>query len=152
MILAALALALAIASPAETPTLFISRVYASYRERDFSPFKQPEQYFAPRLLAAINEDSRLNQGEVGYLDGDPICQCQDAAGLSARVTGTTAGGRNRASVSVSISLQGYEPRRATYSLIRTKAGWRISDISSAGEPSLLRGLERSNRKPRATKR
>ena len=54
---------------------------------DYNPFDQPERVFAPPLLAAINEDARLANGEVGYLDGDPLCQCQDAAGLKARVAG-----------------------------------------------------------------
>ena len=54
------------ASPAETPKAWMEQVYASYRDPDFSPFKHPDRYFAPALLAAINEDSRLAKGEVGY--------------------------------------------------------------------------------------
>ena len=84
MILLALAAAAA-AKPAETPQRFLDGVYANYRKADFSPFRRPASYFAPRLLAAIEEDSRLAHGEVGYLDGDPLCQCQDAVGLRARV-------------------------------------------------------------------
>ena len=63
------------------PSAYVERLYGSYRRADFNPLGQPGRYFAPRLLAAINEDSRLSKGEVGYLDGDPICQCQDPAGL-----------------------------------------------------------------------
>ena len=65
-----LALALAAAPAAESPRAFVERIYAGYRTSGFSPFARPERWFAPRLLAAIKEDSRLAHGEVGYLDGD----------------------------------------------------------------------------------
>ncbi|HEU5481970.1 MAG TPA: DUF3828 domain-containing protein [Sphingomicrobium sp.] len=136
----------AIAQPqAETPREFIERLYADYAKPDYSPFKNPELVFAPRLQAAIEEDSRLFQNEVGYLDGDPICQCQDAEGLNATITSVSAEGPDKATVSVSIGLLGYERRPATFSLVRTKDGWRISDVSSADEPSFLGGIEDSNR-------
>jgi len=132
----------------ETPKAFIESLYAAYGTPDYSPLKQPELVFAPRLRAAIDEDSRLHRGEVGYLDGDPVCQCQDAAGLKATVTKVETQGVGKAVVSVSILLQGYEPRPATFSLVRANDGWRIDDVSSADEPSLLRGLEESNRNAR----
>ena len=147
-----LLLAAAVEPQSATPRAFVERLYAGYRDPAFSPFNHPERIFAPRLQAAINEDSRLSQGEVGYLDGDPICQCQDAAGLHAIITGVKTKGRDKATVNVSISLQGYEVRPATFTLLRTKAGWRIADIASAEEPSFLRGIEDSNRHARAAKR
>lgn len=142
-----LVFAAALAQPqAETPRAFVEHLYAGYRHAAFSPLKNPERIFAPRLLAAIEEDSRLAQGEVGYLDGDPVCQCQDAAGLKAAITSVKPQGPDKATVRVSIRLQGYRPRPATLSLVRTRAGWRIADIASADEPSLLREIEDSNRK------
>jgi Protein of unknown function (DUF3828) len=145
MILLGLA-ALAQQLPVETPRAFMERLYASYRNSDYSPFTHPEKVFAPRLLAAINEDSRLAQGEVGYLDGDPVCQCQDAAGLKATITQVQMQGMTKATVRVSIGLDGYKPRPAEFSLVRAKGGWRIADVSSSAEKSLLNGLEESNRK------
>ena len=146
----AILLAAAAAQPqAETPRAFMERLYAGYRDSDFSPFEHPERVFAPRLLAAINEDSRLNQGEVGYLDGDPICQCQDATGLKTTITRVRLQGRDNARVSVAIGLTGYKPRPATFTLVRIRGGWRIADVSSPDEPSMLKGIERSNREARA---
>ena len=143
-----LALALAAAPAAESPRAFVERIYSGYRTSGFSPFARPERWFAPRLLAAIKEDSRLAHGEVGYLDGDPVCQCQDAAGLKARIVRVRPQGPAKASVSVTIGLQGYTPRPAQLSLVRTQAGWRIADVASPQEKSLLAALEASNRKPR----
>ena len=133
---------------ADTPRAFVEHLYAAYRQPDYSPFKHPERVFAPALLAAINEDSRLAKGEVGYLDGDPVCQCQDTAGLRASITSLRSQGKDRASAKVSISLQGYEARLATLSLVHTRQGWRIADIGSADEPSLLHAIEQSNRQLR----
>jgi hypothetical protein len=143
-----LALALATAAPAATPRGFIERLYASYRTADYSPFKHPERVFAPRLLAAIHEDERLAHGEVGYLDGDPVCQCQDAAGMHASIVGSNPLSRNQANVIASIRFGKDPPRWIRFSLARTKAGWRIADVSSADEKSLLAALEQANRKAR----
>ena len=144
-----LALLVAAAAPAETPKAYMERLYASYRNANFNPFDSPERYFAPRLLAAIREDARLAHGEVGYVDGDPICQCQDPDGLHASVKGVARQGPDQAVVRVSIGFTGYKPRATTYILVRTNAGWRIADVSSADERSYLRGIEKSNREMRA---
>jgi len=100
-------------------------------------------------VAALNEDARLAHGEVGHVDGDPICQCQDPDGLQATVIQVSPNGSAKAKVQVSIRLRGYEARPATFSLIMTKAGWRIDDVSSPDEPSFRRGIEESNRAQRS---
>jgi len=141
-----LALLLAAAAPAsETPRQFMTRVYAQYRHPDFSPFTHPERYFSPRLRAAIAEDARLAHGEVGYVDGDPICQCQDTAGMHPAITRVTAEGRGKATVVVAIGWDHDPPRPARFSLVRTKAGWRIADVAADKEPSLLLAIEEANR-------
>ena len=140
-----LALLLAGSTPAETPKAWMERVYASYRTPDFSPFKHPERYFAPTLLAAINEDSRLAHGEVGYIDGDPICQCQDADGMRPRVLRVTSQGAGKASVQVLIDWVASTARKARFTLVRGRGGWRIADVASGDERSLLQALQRSNR-------
>lgn len=144
-----LALLVAAAPVAETPKAYMERVYASYRKKDFSPFDHPERYFAPKLLAAIKEDARLAKGEVGYVDGDPICQCQDTAGLHSKVVRVTAQGPAKALAEVILDFTDSTARRVRFSLVRTNAGWRIADVSSADEPSFLAGIEKSNRQMRA---
>ena len=143
-----LLLAAAAQPQAETPKAFMERLYANYRKSDYSPFTRPERVFAPRLLAAINEDSRLARGEVGYLDGDPVCQCQDPAGMRASIVYVTQQGSGKAIVHVSIGWDRDKPRHARFTLVRTATGWRIADVSSAEEPSLLSALNASNRKAR----
>jgi hypothetical protein len=139
-------------APADTPRTYMERVFASYRDPNFSPFDHPEHYFAPRLAAAMKEDSRLAHGEVGYLDGDPICQCQDAEGMKARIERVTTQSADRAKVRVIIDWVDSTARRVTFALVRLKAGWRIADVSASDEPSLLQALEQANRKARAKHR
>ena len=146
-----IALLLAAAPPVESPKSFMARLYSSYRNTSFSPFKHPELFFAPRLLAAINEDSRLAHGEVGYLDGDPICQCQDSSGMRPSITSVTRTSRDKAVVHVSIGWPNEKARPVRFSVVDTSRGWRIADVSSADEPSLLSALEDANRKARKHK-
>lgn len=141
-----LALLAAATHPVDTPKAFIQQLYANYGNSSYSPFNQANRVFAPRLLAAINEDSKLAHGEVGYLDGDPICQCQDTAGLHASVKSVVEKVRDKATVTVKLDFQDSTPTKVRFSLIRTAAGWRIADVSASDEPSLLKALEDSNRR------
>lgn len=142
------ALALAAAPLAETPKAFLERVYASYRDRNFSPFVRADRYFAPRLKAAIDQDARLAKGEVGYIDGDPICQCQDSDGLRAKVVRIRRQGSGKAFAEVLLDYPDSTATHVRFTLVRTKAGWRITDVSSGDEPSLLRAIEQFNRSAR----
>ena len=144
MMLLALAAALA---TAETPRGFVEKLYANYRHENYSPFVHPERVFAPKLLAAIREDERLSDGEVGYLDGDPICQCQDAGGMHSSIQSITRIGPKSATARIVIRFGDIPDRRdLSLSLFRTADGWRIADVIAANEPSLLRALQESNRR------
>lgn len=144
-----LLLAAAAAQPqGESARAFVERLYSYYRQKDYSPLRHPERTFTPRLVAALAEDARLSKGEVGYVDGDPICQCQDSEGVTGRVEKVTLRERNSARAQVLIGFPDSTPRRVRFTLARTFTGWRIADVSSPDEPSFLRGLEESNRKRR----
>lgn len=145
-----IALALAAAAAAQAPETarhFVERVYAGYRDPDFSPLKRPERVFAPALVAAIREEARLSRGEVGFMDADPLCDCQDPASMRPTVTEATRTGPAAARVRVALRF-GDEIRRVALNLVRTAAGWRIADVSDADEPSLLADLAAWNRNHR----
>lgn len=139
-------------APAGTAEGFVQRLYASYNRSDFSPFKHPERVFAPRLLAAINEDMRLAQGEVGYLDGDPVCQCQDHGKVTAQIRMLTRPSRGTARVLVHVDLGIGDARDLWLTLVHTRSGWRIADIRPFPGESLLQALEAANRDARAKQR
>jgi hypothetical protein len=141
----AVAAALLAAPAAESPRAFVERLYRGYRDPDYNPLDRPGRIFAPPLVAGILEDRRLAGDEVGYMDADPLCQCQDAAGLQAGI-GDVRLSEPRASARVRITFSGSHPRDLRLDLVRTAAGWRIWDIATADEPSLLAGLKRFNRR------
>jgi hypothetical protein len=144
------AVAPAASPPGETPRAFVERLYAGYRRSDYSPLARPERAFAPALVAAIREDSRLSRDEVGFMDADPLCECQDPAGLHASLVSLKqAGAAAVARVAIRFGPAPAPPdsRRAlTLSLVRTPAGWRVADIASLDQPSLLADLQAFNRR------
>lgn len=147
MIIALLAAAAPAAAPVApaSPQAFVTSLYAHYRRNpDYSPLLRPQDVFAPRLTAAIRRDAALAKGEVGFLDGDPLCDCQDSAGLRATVAPIGQPGPATARVSVDIHFAGNDRRHLQLSLARVAGAWRIADVASAQEPSLLADLEREN--------
>jgi hypothetical protein len=143
----ALAAALLAAAPAaESPRAFVERIYAGYRDSDYSPLARPRLVFAPPLVAAIREDSRLSRDEVGYMDADPLCQCQDPTGLRPRVDEVVRPTRFTAIARVRLDLGGSDRRELRLRLVRTAAGWRVADVVTADEPSLLDSIRRFNRR------
>ena len=145
-----IALFLAAAIAGESPRAFLERTYSSYRDSNFSPLDQPQEIFAPELRAAILEDERLAHGEVGFLDGDPLCDCQDTGGMSSRIISVARNGA-KASALVLVRFAGTNDRREIrLKLVRTPSGWRIADVGTKSEPSLLQDLRQANRK--ATRR
>lgn len=131
-----------------TPRAFLERLYANYRNESYSPFDHSERVFAPPLNAAIKEDERLAHGEVGFLDGDPLCDCQDTGGMHARIVSVATSG-DTAIARVSVQWEGTKDRSdIRLRLVQTRAGWRIADVGTAHEPSLLKDLQRSNAQAR----
>jgi hypothetical protein len=139
---------LAAAPPAETPRAFLERVYAGYRDEDYGPLARPRRIFAPPLVAAIEEDGRLSGGEVGYMDADPLCQCQDHSGLRPLIRQVRRPTPKTATADIALTFSGLERRDLKVRLVRTGTGWRVADIATADEPSLLESLRRFNARRR----
>lgn len=142
MILAALVLAAAPA--AQTPREFIDHVYSEYNAEGFSPLSDPKLYFSPELTAAIEKDS--SDGEVGYLDGDPLCDCQDFERLTAKVVTIRQPSAKAATAHVHIDLGRNQSRDFEIRLVKMPDGWRISDVLGSDHRSLLRELQDANSK------
>lgn len=130
------------ASAVEGPQQFMNRVLAyeaasnaNMRSRSYLVF------FTSRLRAAIRADMRGT--EIGLLDYDPICQCQDDAGQTLRIIAVRTTGR--ASIATVESTSGGERSRITFRLANGREGWRIADIGTASRPSLLKSLEAEHR-------
>ena len=117
---------------------FLRHLYAPYVAGDskFDPTGDPaSQIFDAHLLALIRKDQAASRGEVGALDGDPICDCQDFDRLRGLAIALRADGPGRAFAQVRFVNEG-QPDALTYRLTMTRAGWRVSDIGDKDMPSL----------------
>ena len=145
------------ATPAPTAAdakAFLTALYAHYTAgpSDFGPtFTHQSDYFDPAMLVLMNEDARLRGDEVGALDGDPICDCQDFGKLSAQVTIDSAiSTEAKATVIVTetdpaVSPKDRKPRTFTYDLAAVNGQWRIHDMTTPSLPSLRQLFVTSNK-------
>ncbi|HEY3812020.1 MAG TPA: DUF3828 domain-containing protein [Caulobacteraceae bacterium] len=131
--LLALASPAALAAPSDSASAkaFVQKLYDKHVRSDASVYDTG-------LIALIRKDRRLAHGEVGALDFDPICQCQDAGGMKVEVLDANASART-AVVQVRLTFTEAQPPEVIpveFDLVRTGAGWRVHDIKSKETPSL----------------
>jgi len=130
----------------EGAQLFVRMVYGSYQDDHPSPIDETrlDAVWSPRMAALIRRDRELANGELSYLDADPLCNCQDFENLTvqhvrifqdrqrpdvvrmARVEFINAG----QPVTVLLALSGSPIE-----------GWRIDDVvNQEGLPNLAEAL------------
>jgi Protein of unknown function (DUF3828) len=96
--------------------------------------------FSPALARIIRAELRKTpKGEVGKIDGDPICNCQDWEKLSIAKLDIAKTGNTTAVASVSIKNMD-ATRSLKLFLIWTAQGWRIDDIWTSDTPSYKKYL------------
>ena len=129
----------------ETPERFVRRVYSNYRHKGpgvstLRPAGTP--YYSAALLDAFAKDSDAAHGEVGAIDGDPICNCQDFDTL--RVTRITVSTLQGDLAKAEVRFQNLNEHEAvTLTLTQTQQGWRITDIADKNMKSLMALLQES---------
>jgi hypothetical protein len=105
--LASVASPVAAAADAAGARAFAEKLYSHYPSNpngiEFDPTgKNAREVFDPGLIAAFREDARLARGEVGFVDADPLCQCQDDSGLKPKVVSVRVTGPHAADVVVNL--------------------------------------------------
>jgi hypothetical protein len=154
VLIASLAACVPIAA-AETPRQFVERLYAMYGA-DAKPVVFGEGPQANILTASLSrliaEDGEaVGNDEVGFLDGDLICDCQDydeikLSDLQVR----------RISSRKAIAIASFhvfdQPRRVRFSLVRNRGVWQIDDVWSGDGPSLRSELQQDIDSHRRTRK
>jgi hypothetical protein len=138
------------APDANAARAFVQKLYSHYPQPANGPFFEPTDkdaaaVFDPGMIAAFREDTRLAKGEVGFVDGDPICQCQDDGGMKSKIVAVTMQGTAKADVLVSLLFEGGKPNPVTLHLVVVNGQWRIYDISASEEPSYRTALLKANK-------
>ena len=140
------------AQDASSPTAFVQQTYARYtnkiKEWDTLRADAPS-LFDSALLALIREDQRLAQGEVGALDHDPLCSCQDVDSFKVTTIEVTPHGKGQAKATVRF-VNGGQSVQIGLSLTQKAGQWRISDVQEPTVPSTKSFLTKSIAETRAS--
>ncbi len=121
---------------------FVERTYRAYCQGCTVSFEREErQRLSRRLRALIERDRRLTpKGDVGALDGDPICDCQDYGIRDVRVEARPAGAGRVTAVA---RFRNFNDRQTvTLDLVTEAGGWRIDNVHTAGTPDLADYLQK----------
>jgi hypothetical protein len=124
---------------AATAEQFLRGLYAKYIPHGKpTPFVYPDAkgIVDPAMLALLKRDRDKSDAEVGAMDSDPVCRCQDWNALKITSLHVTMSGGDAAVADVSISDDGHV-ETVHFALVWLNGGWRIHDIGTKDEPSLV---------------
>jgi Protein of unknown function (DUF3828) len=120
---------------------FLSSLYRAYESSKDVNFlgEAADRFFTPGLLDLIRKDANQANGEVGRLNYDPICDCQDYEISNVRIK-VKESEKNKAEADVHFTNSGTEVK-VGFSLSNEGKGWRIADIRSKSVTSLYQLLQ-----------
>ena len=121
----------------EGPEPFVRAVYAMYEANAAGEPPPPgrDPMYGRTFNAAVGADFRQNQGQVPFLNFDPVCGCQDGQVRLTSVT-VTPTDPYKADAAVAFTVDG-QAKTQTLKLEREGQSWKIADVIPAGETSLL---------------
>jgi Protein of unknown function (DUF3828) len=127
-----------------TPQSFLKRIYQPYQKSDkaldIGSEAKAARYFTPELARLIGQDvsEAAKRNEVGRLDFDPFIGGQDWAPRKIELKVNPGATPDHASGLASFTPLGEKQRTVvTLDLVKTPAGWRISDIHWEGQTDTL---------------
>ena len=142
------------ASPAAASTgdaadvkAFLDGLYAHYKTSKgnvFQPFDaNAKEVLDADTIALFKADQKVMKGEVGAIDSDWLCDCQDFNTIVATVTVQSATPTEaKATSDFHDPLDTTDkPGHDTFDLVKTADGWRIHDMGTRDQPSLRKVLQ-----------
>ncbi len=124
--------------PAADARAFLDGLYAHYKsakDHSFSPMDAAaREVFDPEMIQLMADDSKVLKGEVGAIDGDFLCDCQDYDTIDATIavqSATSTAAKATADFKVFDSTH-----HNSFDLVNVNGAWRIHDVTEAGQPSL----------------
>ena len=93
--------------------------------------------YAPSLIRLFHLDQHLaGKGNIGKLDYDPLCSCQDPGGLHYAISSLALKDPRRASAKISLKDGASWHETLALDLLWTSNGWRIDDVHASRVHSL----------------
>ena len=128
---------------------FVRSIYKQYQpksRKDPGPDfigRQASTVFSPALIALIRRDAKNTpKGDVGKMDYDPICVCQDPGGLQLKELRVESTSAETATAFVTLFFGGDSSVvKVRLRLVRLGQDWRIDDIETKETPSLRKYLQ-----------
>lgn len=120
---------------------FLVELYSQYQSPAGPDFlgKAADTLFTPALLHLIRKEQQQPQGNVGILDFDPLCDCQDFE-ISDFHVRTRVSDQKDILAEVTFKNFGSEVR-LDLTLKKVVSRWKIADIHSKSVPSLYHVLK-----------
>ena len=125
---------------------FVSHLYANYTSKNSALFdfsdSGADTIFTPDLLKLIRMDQEYANGEVGFINEDPFCSCQDRDGLKIdKITITKSDSISNAKIQIKFPS---ETKIIYLRLKKIKGKWLVDDaIDSTSLPGLYKYLSES---------
>lgn len=115
---------------------FLQSIYARYSKNGPGvkiAGPRAARYLHSSLIALLREDAKAaGPGEVGVLDGDPLCSCQDWEGIFGLQIDVHEPKADRVEASVSFALlkdaKPQDKRSLVITLAEEKSAWRVWDV------------------------
>ena len=148
--LSAIAFSITVSAPAfaqaGSPSAFLHPIYDALGGEDVdSPILRDDRIYSAGLLALMRAADRAATAagdDVGALDFNPLCNCQDiTSSFTIKVLD-----QNRAKARVLVNMDGGEDagrQSLTLSLVREAGGWRVDDVAAPPSFRSLRALLRA---------
>jgi hypothetical protein len=130
---------------------FLEGLYAKYvngptpADNSFDPMgKDAKRVFDQSMVALLAKDAKVNgPDEVGFIDGDWLCSCQDYDKIISTVTVQSATATTAKAI-VDFKVFG-DAHRNAFDLVKENGAWRVHDMQDVSikppQPTLRAGLE-----------
>ena len=130
------------ADEAASAKAFLEGLYAHYKttkDNTFQPMgDNVRDVFDADTVALLDKDTKLLNGELGEIDGDFICQCQDFDSITATIAVQSANATT-AKATADFTIFG-EKRHNDFDLAKQNGVWRVHDIRDPGQQKSLRQI------------
>lgn len=95
------------------------------------PWERASSYFTRNTLATIRAH-QAQLTEIGIVDGDPFCDCQDWADIKVDAVRIKTVSKTRVDAIVIFYDVGRMRKKISYRLVYTDDGWRVDDMTLLG--------------------
>ena len=140
----------AVAAADESAEAFIRGVYARYAGAHGAGVATDARgggaVYSRDMLNGFAKSSSAAKGDIGPIDYDPICSCQDVKDVRLTTISLLRSDESSALVRVSFTNEG-EQHGVTLTLANTPRGWRIADIQDRNVRSVLALLRNADPSP-----